>query len=114
MRMRIFFAIRIASVEERLLADAEGLPHHVDDFAQSRLRPHRVEDEGHRVRVDFATLAELVEGPRVLLRVSRPPDAPETFDLGLQVSRAHSKRIEFRLLVDDEVGYADDEPLLDL
>src|SRR5207247_2298619 len=97
MRTRIFFAIGITSIEERLLPDAEGLPHHVDDFAQGRLRPHRVEDEGHRVRVAFATLAELVEGPRVLLRVSRPPDAPETFHLGLQGRLAHSKRFERRL-----------------
>src|SRR5438876_8121720 len=112
MRTRIFFAIGITSVEEGFLPDAEGLPHHIDDFAQGRLRPHRVEDEGHRVRVAFATLAELVEGPRVLLDVSRPPDAPETFHLGLQGRLAHSKRFEFRLLVDDEVVHADNHPLL--
>src|SRR5437016_8658456 len=112
MRTRIFFAIGITSIEERLIPDAEGLPHHVDDFAQGRLRPHRVEDEGHRVRVAFATLAELVEGPRVLLRVSRPPDATETFHLGLQGRLTHSKRFEFRLLVNDEVVHADNHPLL--
>src|SRR5438132_1638284 len=102
----------LLELRESLLPDAEGLPHYVDDFAQGRLRPHRVEDEGHRVRVAFATLAELVEGPRVLLRVSRPPDAPETFHLGFQGRLAHSKRLEFRLLVDDEVVHAHNDPLL--
>src|SRR5216110_1599000 len=62
--------------------------------------------------IAFATLAELVEGPRVLLRVSRSPDAAETFHLGLQGRLAHSKRFEFRLLVDDEVVHADNHPLL--
>src|SRR5437773_10124301 len=110
MRTRIFFAIGITSIEERLLPHAEGLPHHVDDFAQGRLRPHGAEAEGHRVRIAFATLAELVEGPRVLLRVSRSPDAAETFHLGLQGRLAQSTRSEFRLLVDDDGVHADKHP----
>src|SRR5256885_2940924 len=107
-RTRIFFAIGITSVEERLLPNAEGLPHHVDDFAQGRLRPHRVEDEGHRVRLTFATLPELIERPVVLLRVPGPSDASETFHLGFQGRFAHAQRFEFRLFVDHEVIHADD------
>src|SRR5437879_12349823 len=102
MRTRIFFTIGITSVEERLLPDAEGLPHHIDDFAQVRLRPHRVEDEGHRARVAFATFAELVEGPRVLLRVSRPPDAPDPFHLGLAARLGSSERRGFGCVAADQ------------
>src|ERR1700704_5520047 len=78
MRMRIFFAIRITSVEERLLPGAEGLPHHIDDLAQGRLRADRIEDQGHRVRIPLTTLAQLFEGPGVFLRVPSPPDAPKS------------------------------------
>src|SRR6267143_2399714 len=111
MRTRIFFGIGITSIEERLLPDAEGLPHHVDDLAQSRLRPHRVEDEGHRVRVPFATLPELIERPGILLRVPSPSDAPKTFHLGLQGCLAHAERLEFRLFVDHEIVHPDNHPL---
>src|SRR6267378_6412419 len=88
-RTRIFFAIGITSVEERLLPDAEGLPHHVDDLAEGRLCPDRVEDQGHRIRLPFATLAQLIERPGMLLRVPSPSDAPETFHLGLQGRLCH-------------------------
>src|SRR6267378_5959944 len=112
MRTRIFFAIGITSVEERLLPNAEGLPHHVDDLAQRGLRADRVEDQGHRVRIPLTTLAQLIESPGVLLRVPRPPDAPKPFHLRLQRRFAHPKGLEFRLLVDDEVIHPDDHPLL--
>src|SRR2546421_1299392 len=68
---RIFFGIRFASVEERLLPDAEDLAHHVDDLPEGRLRADRVEDEGHRVLVSLARLPQAIERLRVFLRIPR-------------------------------------------
>src|SRR6267143_682108 len=68
---RIFFGIRFASVEERLLPYAEDLAHHVDDLAEGCLRADRVEDEGHRVLVSLARLPQTIEGLGVFLRIPR-------------------------------------------
>src|SRR5947208_14182586 len=68
-RTRIFLGIGTTSVKERLLQGAEDPAHHVADFAEGRLRAHRVEDERHRVLVRLTCLEETLEGLLVLLRV---------------------------------------------
>src|SRR3989304_3078922 len=75
-RTRIFFAMAPTSVEQRLLPHAEHLAHHVADFPERRLRPHRVEEERHRVLVARARRSQSVEGARMLLRIPRGAELP--------------------------------------
>src|SRR5467141_776153 len=92
-RTRIFFAIGITSVEERLLPYPEGLSHDVADLAKGRLGPYRLEDQRHRVILGLAGLAK-------------------PFDLGLERGFRDLELLHLRLLIDDEVVHSDDDPLL--
>src|SRR3989304_1477074 len=83
-RTRIFFAIGTTSIEERLLPDPEDGAHHVADLPERRLRPHGIEDQGHRIVVRLAPFSEAIERDRVLLRVPRPTELPQALDLGLE------------------------------
>src|SRR3989475_1013194 len=103
---------RTTSVEEGLLPDAEDFSHHVADLSERRLRPHRVEDERHRVVVGLARLAEAIEGPGMLLRVPGPTKLPEAVHLGLERGLRHPERFHFRLLVDDILVHPDNRAIL--
>src|SRR2546425_2789327 len=111
-RTRIFFAIRPASIEERLLPHPEDLPHHVADLAKRRFRSDRVEDERHRVRVPLAGLAQGVQRPLVFLRVPFLPNSLEAPQLPLERLLRHPEWLDLGLLVDDEVVHPHDDPLL--
>src|SRR3972149_10374135 len=83
-RTRIFFAIGPTSIEERLLPDPEDGAHHVADLPERRLRPHGIEDQGHRIVVRLAPCSGAVGRDRALLRVPRPTELPQALDLGLE------------------------------
>src|SRR5919197_5619923 len=107
-RTRIFFAIGITSVQERLFVDAEDFAHHVADLPEGRLRAHRIEEEGHRVLVRLAGVPEAIEGRGVLRLIPCPPEAAEPLQLGLQGGLGDPELFEVRLLVHGEVIDADD------
>src|SRR5712691_1339014 len=109
---RIFFAIGITSVEERLLPHPEGLSHHVANLSEGRLRPNRLKDQGHRVVLGLAGLANAVESLRMLSRVPCPSEFSETSHLGFEGGLGDLEGLHIRLLVDDVVVHADDNPLL--
>src|SRR6267143_1905059 len=110
-RTRIFFAIGITSVEERLLPYPEGLSHDVADLAKGRLGAYRLEDQRHRVVLGLAGLAKAVESLRVLSRVPCPSEFPEPIHLGLEGGFRDLERLHIGLLIDDEVVHPDDDPL---
>src|SRR5512136_114609 len=112
MSTRIFLGNVDTSVEEGLLPDAEGLTHDAAHLAEGRTGPHRVDDEGHRVRVALAPLAQRVQGALPLLPVPRSADPPEALELGLQGRFGHPQRLELGLLVHGEVVHAHDRPHL--
>src|SRR3989442_8675432 len=111
-RTRIFLGIGTTSVQERLLPGAEDLAHHIADFAEGRLRTYGVEDEGHRVLVRLAWFEKPLERPLVLLRVPRSAQLPKAFDLSFERRLRYAERLNLRLLVDDEIVDAHDDPLL--
>src|SRR5882672_3431117 len=109
---RIFFAIGITSVEERLLPYAEGLAHHVADLSEGGLGPYRLEDERHRVVIALAGLAKAIECLRVFSCVPCPSEFPNAVHLGFKRGLGDLERLHIRLLVDDVVVHSDDDPLL--